>query len=245
MVEFTDSTFNVPLEHALEVCRQIIKRRIRTAFSTMGINPGAVTEELILLMKEANFKEVSCAPESGSAKMLKTLEKNFTIEDVRRTAGLLQKSAIPVVWYFLFGGPGESKANVFETFQFIEENIPRHHLVLITSGVRIFPGAPIQKLAEETGQIQKDADLLYPIWFWPEDIDREMLFYLINRSVLSHTNYINLQDNQEDSILAKAIKKVYAALRIEEPVWVNIIRRNFFYRISGYNRYRLWRLESD
>ncbi|MCK5064928.1 MAG: cobalamin-dependent protein [Candidatus Fermentibacteraceae bacterium] len=245
VIEFTDSTFNIPLEHALEICREIIRRKIKVSINTMGINPGSVTEELAALMKEANFIEVSCTPESGSERMLKTLGKNFTVKHIERASRLLSNAGIPVVWYFLFGGPGEDESTVRETFSFIEENIVNRDLVFITSGIRVLPGSPICTLARETGQLPDTTDLLLPVWFQPERISMETMLYLINREVITHSNYINLQDNTDESMLARALKSVYSILGLKEPVWANVIRRDFFYKLTCYNRYRLWKLEKE
>ncbi|MCK4505727.1 MAG: radical SAM protein, partial [Candidatus Aegiribacteria sp.] len=245
VIEFTDSTFNIPLEHAMEICREIIRRKIKVSFNTMGINPGAVTEELVALMKEANFMEVSCTPESGSERMLEALGKNFTLKHVERAARLLSKAGIPVVWYFLFGGPGEDETTVRETFSFIEENIEKRDLVFITSGIRVLPGSPVYTLAQEIGQLPDSTDILRPVWFQPEGINIETMLYMINREVITHGNYINLQDNTDKSVLARTLKKVYSFLGLKEPVWINVMRRDFIYRLTGYNRYRLWKLETE
>lgn len=245
VIEFTDSTFNIPPEHAMEICREIIRRKIKVSFNTMGINPGAVTEELVALMKEANFMEVSCTPESGSERMLEALGKNFTLEHIERAARLLSKAGIPVVWYFLFGGPGEDESTVSETFRFIEENIVKRDLVFITSGIRVLPGSPVYTFAREIGQITDSADILRPVWFQPEGINIETMLYMINREVITHSNYINLQDNTDKSVLARILKKVYSFLGLKEPVWINVMRRDFIYKLTGFNRYRLWKLEKE
>ncbi len=245
VIEFTDSTFNIPLEHALEICREIIRRKIKVSFNTMGINPGSVTEELVTLMKEANFMEVSCTPESGSERMLKALGKNFTLKHIERAARLLSNAGIPVVWYFLFGGPGEDESTVRETFSFIEENIVKRDLVFITSGIRVLPGSPICTVARETGQLPDNTDILRPVWFQPKKISMETMLYLINREVIKHGNYINLQDNTDESMLATTLKSVYSFLGLKEPVWTNVMRRDVIYKVTGYNRYRLRKLEKD
>jgi radical SAM superfamily enzyme YgiQ (UPF0313 family) len=245
VIEFTDSTFNIPLEHAMEICREIIKRRIKVSFNTMGINPGAVTEELVALMKEANFMEVSCTPESGSERMLKALGKNFTLKHVERSARFLSKAGIPVVWYFLFGGQGEDETTVMETFSFIEENIAKRDLVFITSGIRVLPGSPVYTYAREIGQLSGSTDILRPIWFQPESINMKTMLYMINREVITHGNYINLQDNTDKSVLARILKRVYSFLGLKEPIWNNVMRRDCIFKISGYNKYRLWKLETE
>lgn len=241
-IEFTDSTFNIPLHHALQICEEIIRRGVKTSFNTMGMNPGSITEELVSLMKEAGFIEVSCTPESGSEKILKSLGKNFTLHDVQRAATILKKSNMPVSWYFLFGGPGENKSTIRETFNFIENNISKTDLVFITSGIRLFPGAPLYKHQNESSGIPKK-DPLQPFWFEPDEIHADEMAYMINKEVITHQNYLNLQDNTDDSLLAQLVKRAYGFFRIREPLWTNVIRRDKLYNLFGYNKYRLWNLE--
>jgi radical SAM superfamily enzyme YgiQ (UPF0313 family) len=57
--EFTDSTFNIPSSHAVEICKEIIRRNLKLKLSAVGINPLGMTEELVRLMKQAGF--ISCA----------------------------------------------------------------------------------------------------------------------------------------------------------------------------------------
>lgn len=243
IIEFTDSTFNIPLDHATAVCREIIRRGVKCSFNTMGINPGGVTEELAALMKQAGFMEVSCTPESGSERMLRSLSKGFTVADVRRAARLLRSAGIPVVWYFLFGGPGENESTIRETFDFIEEHISIKDLVFITSGIRVLPGSPLHRCAVDSGSIPLDADLLHPVWYQPEGIDRERMMYLIEREVISHPNYINLQENTDTSLLARILKRMYSILGIRSPIWANIRKRDRIYRLTGHNRRRRRELE--
>ena len=245
VIEFTDSTFNLPLEHAMDICKEIIRRRIKVAFNTMGINPGSVTEELVALMKEANFIELSCTPESGSERMLKALGKNFTLLHVERAARFLSKAGIPVVWYFLFGGPGEDESTVRETFRFIEQNIVKRDLVFITTGIRILPGSPVYTYSRKIGQLSERTDVLRPIWFQPEGITMDTMLYMINREVITHGNYINLQDNTDESALAMILKRVYSFLGLQKPIWSNIMRKDSIHTLTGYNRYRLWKLEKE
>ena len=57
-----------------------------SAYSTMGLNPAAVTPELCNTLKRAGFKSVMCTPESASETTLKTLHKGFQKHAVVRAA---------------------------------------------------------------------------------------------------------------------------------------------------------------
>jgi len=217
-IEFVDSTFNIPLPHALDVCRALIENDLQAKFSTMGINPGAVTEELFALLRRANFSEVSITPESASPGVLEGLGKNFTVEQIARAARTARKFRMPIVWYFMFGGPGESEATVRETLAFIDAHIPREHLVLMVSGIRIFEGAPLAARARDEGQIPRQGSLLEPVWYRPE-IRPERLFAMLDEAILHHPNYIALQDNRVPQSLLRAAKAVHGFLGATRPLW--------------------------
>ncbi len=220
-IEFVDSTFNVPLEHAKTVCRALIEHDLDAQFSTMGINPGAVDEELFDLLKRARFTEVSITPESCSQPIIDSLGKNFTTDDVARAAELARKVDLPIVWYLMFGAPGECEETVRETLAFADRYIPEEHLVLMVSGIRIFPGSPLEKQARAEGQLAAEDDLLEPVWYQP-DISHERLFEMLDEAYLSHPNYLLLQDNNVPELLLKTASAIHRFLRSKRPLWQHI-----------------------
>src|SRR5690242_15079419 len=61
--EFTDSTFNVPESHALGICEEIIRRKLRVNLSAVSINPLNVSRNLFSLMKRAGFCSLVITPD--------------------------------------------------------------------------------------------------------------------------------------------------------------------------------------
>ncbi len=217
-VEFVDSTFNVPLDHALDICRLLARRRLPVEFSTMGINPGAVTAELFGLLRDANFTEVSITPETASPPILKSLGKSFTVEDISRAAQISRRFKMPIVWYFMFGGPGETAHTTQETFDFMARNIPDDHLVLLVAGIRIFSGAPLEAQARGEGQIPPDDNLLRPRWYRPPIAPAE-LAEIIDTQLRAHPNYIALQDNHVPQPVLKGASALHRLFRAKRPLW--------------------------
>ena len=78
-VEFADSIFNVPLSHAKEVLREVIRKKLDLKLHTMGLSPAAVDEELLDLMKSAGFNEVDIGAESACDSILESLAKDFKL----------------------------------------------------------------------------------------------------------------------------------------------------------------------
>jgi len=89
----------------------------------MGINPSSVSPELFALMKRAGFNSMMITPEAGNDGMLRNLDKGFDMQDVRRAARLARASGLHSTWFFMLGGPGETRATVDETLRFVKEEV--------------------------------------------------------------------------------------------------------------------------
>ncbi|MCB9690254.1 MAG: radical SAM protein [Alphaproteobacteria bacterium] len=185
--EFVDSTFNIPRDHALDICHELARRALPVRLDTMGLNPAAVDEELVEGMVAAGFTEVSCTPESGSDRILRRLGKGFSTEDVRRAAEVLGAAGLPTKWYFLFGGPEETEETVAETFSFIDETIPADHLVIAMTGIRVLPHTPLSRVARSEGHLAPGEDVLSPRYYFGA-MDSESLPALVRREVRARPN---------------------------------------------------------
>ena len=67
--------------------------------------PGKVDAELARLMAEAGCHDASIGFESGSASVLRALNKHFSLDDVRRTSQVLGEQGIRRMGFLLLGGP--------------------------------------------------------------------------------------------------------------------------------------------
>ena len=182
--EFTDSTFNVPESHARAICEEVIRRKLRVNLSAVGINPVAVSPELFKLMKRSGFCSMVITPDSASEMMLRKLNKGFTVEHVRRTAELARASGIHCTWFFLLGGPGETKETVEETVSFIETNLNhKRFLTVLLTGLRIFPGTVLSRFAVEQGFIKPDHDLCRPVFYFSPEVDERWVIERANRAI--------------------------------------------------------------
>jgi len=160
--EFVDFTFNEPKGQAEAICRAIIKRKTRPSLRTMGVNPRNTSRELVELMLEAGFIQIDVTPDSASPSVISNLQKGFTIADIHRTANLVREFNLPTMWFFLFGGPGESEKTVEETRAFIREWVNEEDMILMLAGLRIYPNTPLEIIALKEGKIKSGESLFHP-----------------------------------------------------------------------------------
>ena len=169
-IEFTDSTFNIPLPHTKEVLREIINKRLDLRLHTMGLSPSAVDEELLDLMKSAGFNEVDIGAESVCDESLESLAKNFTRSDVIRTAELLKAKKIPATWFIMLGSLSETRESVLETLDTISKVASKWDLIFVATGIRVYSGSPLASEIMKQNRYCTSDNFLHPVKIQPAKI---------------------------------------------------------------------------
>jgi anaerobic magnesium-protoporphyrin IX monomethyl ester cyclase len=222
--EFVDSTFNDPEGHAENICREIIKKGIRPRLRTMGINPRNTSKELFDLMMKAGFSQIDCTPDSASPKMLKNLKKNFTLQQLIKTADLIKENNLPTMWFFLFGGPGENEQTFRETFDFIDRYINTEDMVHMTAGMRIYPGTALHKIAIKEGVVDIKDPLLKPAFYISPELGADKLSDLIKEA--SKKRHFCVPANETSppkEMMMKAIE-LQSQMITKEPMFRTLLR---------------------
>ena len=165
---FVDNNFSIPKSHALEISRGIVKRGLDIIWRCI-LNPMQVDEELVVAMAEAGCREVSIGFESGCGKILKNMNKHFTLKDIRGTARLLSRHGIRRMGFLLLGGPGETRESVQESLAFAESL--ELESLRVTAGIRIYPHTQLARQAVEEGVISSDDSLLFPRFYFARELE--------------------------------------------------------------------------
>jgi radical SAM superfamily enzyme YgiQ (UPF0313 family) len=230
-VEFVDSTFNDPAGHAEAICREIIKTKVRMRFRTMGINPRHASRELFELMKEAGFAQIDATPDTASPSVLKIMKKGFLLKDIIHTAEMIRKAEMPTMWFFLFGGPGETEETVKETFNFIDDHINPDDMVFMSGGLRIYPGTPLYRISVKEGKIREGVSLLNPSPYYFSDMTpRTKLNELLRKASETRPNCIlGAESTPPPEMLEEAVR-YRQETGVDEPMFRTLlrIRRRWF-----------------
>ncbi len=135
---FLDDTITLRRDRLLEMCCRIqsldIKWRCYARTTT--------TEEMLLAMREAGCVEIGVGVESGSQRILDTVNKKETVEENERFVRLCQEVGITANVFLMIGLPGETYETVEETRIWMERVRPQKF------GFNIFmpyPGTPVYK----------------------------------------------------------------------------------------------------
>jgi len=183
---FVDDIFNYPPDFAEELCLAIIGERLQVNWSAF-INPDFITPRLLQLMQEAGCDAVEYGSDSGSALMLKNMGKSFSVDSIRESSRLCREIGMDFAHYILFGGPGETGETVLETFALMDEVEPT--AVIAMTGIRIYPGTALEKIALRDGMIAAGDSLLEPVFYISPAI-REGLCELVTQEALKRRTWI-------------------------------------------------------
>lgn len=217
--EVVDSTFNVPPEHAEQLCREIIRRGLGVNLTAMGVNPLGASERLFGIMRQAGFNSMMVTPESASDTMLRSLRKGFTAEHVRRTARLVRASGIRSVWFFLLGGPGETRETVEETVSFVERQLDwRRCVVIFMTGVRILPGTDLARSASRDGYVAPDRDLAEPVFYFSPEVSEDWILARINRAIGRCPGIVHAGE-EGGSAFERIVDRALYLLGFAPPYW--------------------------
>ena len=217
--EVVDSTFNVPPEHAEALCEELVRRRLRVRLTAMGVNPLGASARLFALMRRAGFNSMMITPEAASETMLRSLRKGFGVEEVRETARLARDSGLASMWFFMLGGPGETRETVEETLSFVERHLDWPACVSIfMTGIRVLPGTALARDAVAAGALAAERDLAEPTFYLSPLVDEDWMLGRINRA-MRRTPAIVHAAEEGMSTYERVVDRALAALGVAPPYW--------------------------
>jgi radical SAM superfamily enzyme YgiQ (UPF0313 family) len=183
---FVDNTFNLPPSYAKEICRKLIDFGLGIRWWSI-LYPKDVDEELVGLMARAGCEQVSLGFESGSERILRSMNKRFTPKEVRQISETLSDYGIRRMGFLLLGSTGETRESVEESLGFAD-SLKLNNLK-ITAGVRIYPQTSLAKRATEEGVIAPQDDLLLPRFYMAKGL-RDWLREFLKNSATTRPHWV-------------------------------------------------------
>jgi len=137
-----------------KLCDKFNDQNIRISFSSLRAD--RLTPGLLATLKKSNVKTATIAPEVGSERMRRVINKGITEDDVLTAATKLVENGIPnLKLYFMVGLPGETDEDIEAIIhlvkqikhQFLASSRARRHIGTITVSLNSFvpkPATPFQ-----------------------------------------------------------------------------------------------------
>ncbi len=214
-IQIADDTFTLDLQRAMDFCREIVRRKIKIQFwCSARIKPASV--ELFKLMEEAGFKSIGFGLETGSAKLLKSIHKSITREDVIETFKMLKCINISISTYLMVGFPGENKETVAETIDLIKK-LQKIKYFEVGGAARlwVYPNTEVYEQLRDAGMIDDS--------FWLTDKD-------VPYFTLEHTEE-EMERMGTNITMACRPKRQWAKLLLSECLHPTSFARKFMPRL--------------
>lgn len=151
-LQIIDDIFTADMNRAYAICDDIIKRRLKFPwYPRGGIRVDRVTLDLLKIMKRAGCYRIPFGVESGSQRILNLINKNITLDQVKRAVDLAKSSGLEVECYFMLGLPTETEKDLKETINFAIGLNPDYAKFAITIPL---PGTQMFEMMHAKGQIK-------------------------------------------------------------------------------------------
>jgi len=172
---FTDPVINYPVDHLGDICREIIRRKLKINWDGF-MREDHFHEKNAALYEKAGCECFSFSPDGLGQEALDVLDKRLSTRDILRAARLAARTDVVSVYHFMVNVPGETEKTCEKGIRFLERIYDLHTRkknlgTVVLNNIRILPGTPIEAVARAKGVIGPKTDLLYPTYYNPRPFE--------------------------------------------------------------------------
>lgn len=144
---FFDDTLTVRKKHVMNICDEIIHRKLNhNIIYYANTRANTTDEEILIKMKQAGFVELSMGVETGNPKLLKEIQKGTSLDQYISIYKLMYKLGFQTRASFIVGLPFETHETVRDTINFAKSlDLMRVSCNILTP----YPGTVVYKQAIE------------------------------------------------------------------------------------------------
>jgi hypothetical protein len=164
-VNFLDLTFTARPAHVRTLCEELVQRHV--GISWWCESRANIHLDLLENMRRAGCVSIALGVESGSPRVLSSIQKDITLEQVKDFCRRAISVGIAVTAYFMYSHPGELPADVHLSLDFLER---LQDLGVTVGGFQpamVFPGSGLEPIARMNGSLP-------PGFSWTEPYDSEL-----------------------------------------------------------------------
>ncbi len=168
-LRFFDGELTGDMDWAEALFERMIQRKVDITFSC-NVRADTVRESLLAKMKQAGCHLISIGVDSSSQKVLDSMKKNVTVEQIRQAVQLIRKLGLRMTTFTTFGHAAETRDTMRNTIEFLKELNPDLASFSIAVPVK---GTEFYEFLERNDYLHPDAPLeaydpnLPPVYSYP------------------------------------------------------------------------------
>lgn len=198
----------------MDFCKAVLKNRLKIRYRVTS-RADTIDEERLRWLKKSGCTSISLGLESGSAKILKAMKKNTSIEEGRNAARLAKKYIPEVEISMMVGYVGEDECTLRESVRYFK-GIGIKPSVFYTTP---FPGTELYKMAVNQGKIKNEEDYMM-------QLDKSSIFNL-------SLNLTDMPDEKARALIGTAIKEINRYYMWKDLLSLRIFKRAFLYLVKN------------
>jgi len=148
-IKFYDDLFTFDKKRVMDICDEILKRKIDITWSCSA-RVDSVNMELLKKMKKAGCWQVDYGVESGNQDVLNKMRKGITLKQSEQAVLWTKKAGIKARAFIVIGMPGETKQSIEDTIKFVKK-LPLD--VVAFYAVMVYPGNELYRIIKEEGKL--------------------------------------------------------------------------------------------
>ncbi len=209
-----DDTFTIDRQRVLDICSEILKRRLRIGWDIRA-RVDNVDREMLERLREVGCKRIHYGVEASSQKILDILRKGITLEQIKNAFRLTKEAGISTLAYFMFGSPEETKEEIMDSIRLAKELKPDFVHFSITTP---FPATDLYRLGLKEGILKDD--------YWKEFsqnpgkdfIPRVWEENLTNKELIQLLNYAYRSFYVQPKYIAKEMLKIRSLSELKRKI---------------------------
>jgi len=196
-LEILDDLFSIDKQRVYDFCDEINKlnRGLTEPLSwSSQFSVNNIDKKLLEAVKEAGCNVISFGFESYSQKVLNSMKKPITPEQIDRAIKLTREVGLGLQGAFIFGDPAETKETAKETLDYWKKNAEGQIRLFF---IQPYPGSELFNRCVEKRIIKDKLDFI--------------------KNKISHTTWINMTDKMTDKEILELKKEILEARRKYYP----------------------------
>ncbi len=153
VIHLCDAEFNLPIEHARDVCEALIRRRLGERvrwYAYLAVVP--FDAELAGAMQRAGCVGINFTSDAANLAMLAAYGQPHRPEDLSHAVQLCRRHNMAVMTDLLLGGPGETAETAGESIAFFKRLNP--DCAGAALGIRLYPQTPVTARLTTRGPLE-------------------------------------------------------------------------------------------
>jgi anaerobic magnesium-protoporphyrin IX monomethyl ester cyclase len=173
---FYDDTLTMDKQATLDLCDEIVRRRLQIAFD-VNTRTDCVDSEILEKLKQAGCYEISYGIETASPRLLLRMKKENDVHASEKAIALTKRAGLIAGALLIVGNVGETKETIDETIDFLQRT--ETDSIGAVGGLWIFPGTGLYRYTKELGIINDNfwlGDEPYMIYTYEHSL-RQLRFF--------------------------------------------------------------------